>query len=101
MADLARLKKKDIEAINIIVTIDNQLTYKCNYIKTTSRITYNIYCEQTEVRRNIIVQNYPKADIYNLTPYKNLLQEVINSASMDAKILDMNIDIYNYEHKIV
>lgn len=101
MVDLARLKKKDIEIINIIVTIDNQLTYKCNYIKTTSRITYNIYCEQTEVRRNIIVQNYPKADIYNLTPYKNLLQEVINSASMDAKILDMNIDIYNYEHKIV
>lgn len=101
MVDLVRLKKKDIKPINIIVTIDNQLTYKCNYIKTTSRITYNIYCEQTEVRRNIIVQNYPKADIYNLTPYKNLLQEVINSASMDAKILDMNIDIYNYEHKIV
>lgn len=99
--DLVRLKKEGIDRIDVIITVDNQLRYKCNYIKTTSRVTYNIYCKQTEVRRNIIIQNYPKAEIYNLTPYKNLLQEVINSAAMDAKILDININAYNYEHKII
>lgn len=101
MEGLVQQKQKDIKDIHIRITIDNKLTYKCGLTKTSSRVTYTIYCEQTNVRRKIVIQNYPKANFYNLTAYKNLIQEVICIAPLDAKILNIDIDEYNYADTII